>query len=441
MKSLINILKNTEGYKRTVFNCEKTFCSNVSNPTLFIEDNDTIFLNFRCTDYLAYVSRNKKYTKQINGWISNDPISSNNYLGYIENEQFSNNIKKLNVPHYKNARYNGLEDAIFIEWDNTKYLCGTRCDIDEAGRFCIYELDNYYNVVDETIINDEKYVSKLEKHWSPVEGMPFTFIRWSNPTEIITIDKNTGNVVNRIVKQESDLCKTEIRGNCQTVKYKEGYLSIVHNNKFNITKASEFIPSYKHMFIQYDNDFNIVKISQPFAFEFDDIEFCCGLQIRNKKVYISYSIFDSIPVLIEFDEKCIDDIFNRIENTPETTINNLYEIGCDFLKKEQFCSAASCFSRIFSDTDNKELEYNSLMRFCICLLAVKYGGINLFSDDNILSFLDDLMLLKNDKAEPLYLYSIYHGLIGDLKKKEIFRKQSTKYRFELPEIKRYLKMW
>ena len=441
MKSLNNILKDTDDYKRTVFNCEKKFNSCVSNPTVFMDDNDMLFLNFRCINYLAYISKNGKYNRRINGWISSDTVSSINYVGYIKNGRFSTYTKNIDVPKHKNAKYNGLEDAIFVEWDGVKYLCGTRCDIDENGRICIYELNEYFDVVNEIVINDGNIVGGVEKHWSPVEDMPFTFIRWSNPTEIVQIDKKNGTVVNREIKHKSKLCKNEIRGNCQTVKYKDGYISVVHDTKYHITKNSELVPVYRHYFIQYDSTFNIINISEPFNFEVEDIEFCCGLQIKNERVYVSYSIFDSISVLIEFNEKYIDRIFEEIKDTSEYTTEEIYKWGCNFLKNEQFFSAAACFSRVFSDTNNTELEYDSLMRFCVCLLTVKYNGTNMFSDNNILTFLDDLMILKNDKAEPYYLYSIYYGLIGDLKKKEIFRKQSTKYRFELPEIKRYLKTW
>lgn len=440
MRFLTKILEKDDSYEHIILSnkCNNNLAK--SNPSI-IFNNNILFVNFRCIDYLSYISFNEKYVKNINGWISSNKVTSNNYIGYFEDNKLQKIFKKVNLSENYKFKYNGLEDAIFIKWDDVLYLCGTRCDIDDnKGRFCIYELDNNYNISNEIIVRDVNYINEIEKHWSPVEDMPFTFIKWNNPTEVVEVDKNTGDIIERTVQiSESNI--QGLRGNCQTVKYKNGYLSIVHDTKRYFTKKSELIPSYKHYFVQYDRDFNIIRISNPFNFEVNDIEFCCGLQIYNNNIYISYSIYDTIPVLIKFNESLIEHIFKNTEDFDEIPVSNIYENGKKFLKMEEFYSAAACFSRVFSNTDNKELEYQALMRFCICLLAIKYKGVNLFSNDVTMSFIDNLLLLKDDAAEPYYLASIYYGFIGNNDKKEFFRKQSIKYRFELPEIKRYLKMW
>lgn len=438
---LSEIIKNDKSYKKTILlnNCSD-FAK--SNPTILF-NNDTLFVNFRCINYFPYISKTKKYIKNINGWISSDVVFSDNYIGYFENDVLQNNFKKCNITSNSIVKYNGLEDAIFVKWNGFVYLCGTRCDVDEnIGRFCIYKLGEYYDIEEETIVRDNEFVSNIEKHWSPVEDKPFTFIKWCNPTEIVEIEPITGKIIKRTVKRKSNICNSLLRGNCQTVKYKDGYLSIVHSSIRHYNKKAEQLPIYKHYFIQYDKNFKIIRISNPFNFEAVDIEFCCGLQLNNEKVYVSYSLYDSVPVLIEFDESLLETIFTE-ENTFSAfaNISDLYNTANEFLNKKQFYAAAACFSRIFTETCTKELEYQSLLKFCICLLSCRYKNINMFSDSIILSFIDDLTLLKNDKAEPYYLYAIYYGLTGDLYKKEIFRKLAVQYRFELPEIKRYLKMW
>ncbi|MBR4589913.1 MAG: hypothetical protein IKO36_04535, partial [Bacteroidaceae bacterium] len=113
----------------------------------------------------------------------------------------------------------------------------------------------------------------------------------------------------------------------------------------------------------------------------------------------------------------------------------------NFLRQKYFYGAAACYSRVFSNTADKQLELDSLIKFCTCLLVIKNKGINLFSDDVLLSFLEEILLIDNNVGEPYYMLSIYYGLIKNYKKKEIFKKQSMNYRFKFPEVKNYLKIW
>ncbi|WP_296865336.1 hypothetical protein [uncultured Methanobrevibacter sp.] len=413
-----------------------------SNPSIYIK-NDFIYINYRCINYISYISHNEKYKKNINGWIAqNGNVISENYVSCIKNDKvLSKSYKKVNIPETDVfSYYKGLEDGILINWDDIFYLCGTRCDIiNEKGIFCIYELDRNFNVVRELILNDDRF-NNIEKHWSPIEGMPFTFIRWCNPTEIIKIDKNTGDVIS--VDTKNKYTDEDFRGNCQTVKYKDGYLSIVHNVSRKINSNLHTIPIYNHYFIKYDNDFNIVSISKPFSFETNDIEFCCGLQIDDENIYVSYSVYDTNPVVIKFNENTLQEIFNLSEeNRIIKQVDDIYIKGNNFLRQKYFYGAAACYSRVFSNTADKQLELDSLIKFCTCLLVIKNKGINLFSDDVLLSFLEEILLIDNNVGEPYYMLSIYYGLIKNYKKKEIFKRQSINYRFKFPEVKNYLKIW
>lgn len=437
---LVKFLENKKEYKHIDLynNYMRVYAQ--ANPSILYINN--LYVNLRCINYITYISKSSKYTKHIDGWISNQHVNSVNYLAYIDNDKVQKEFKNINIKSNLSFKYSGLEDAILTYWNNSIYLCGTRCDIDKnKGLFCIYKLDEHFNICEETIVKDESVVGALEKHWSPIEDMPFTFVRWCNPTEIIQVEEKTGKVINVTSKEKSQLIKSRLRGNCQTVKYKDGYLSIVHNTKYYMNKNSVLVPSYKHYFIQYDNNFNIINISKPFSFETNDIEFCCGLQIKDNIVYISYSVYDSIPILIQFNESVLEDIFKFDDDYEDVNIEIIYDKGNDFLRENNFYGAAACYNRVFTDTTNKTLEYNSLMKFCISILAIKYNNVNVFSNEIISSFLDSLLELNDTSAEVYYLYSIFYGLMGEFDKKEFFRKQSNKYRFEYPEVKRYLKMW
>jgi hypothetical protein len=72
---------------------------------------------------------------------------------------------------------------------------------------------------------------------------------------------------------------------------------------------------YTERFVIYTNDLKIGYVSEPFVFTNDLCEFCCGLQIKNDKVYITYSELDCTANLLELPIECLNDaIFGNYGN-------------------------------------------------------------------------------------------------------------------------------
>lgn len=421
-----------------------------SNPSILIKDNNVI-VNFRCINYIAYTNNKDKYKQDINGWISSDNCVSYNILSYFDKNEnvLSKYFKPLNIKISRNSRFNGFEDGILVEWNNKMYLCGVRPDLNvnyTKATIVIYEITENFEIGNEIIVNPEEFANTNEKHWSPVEGKPFTFIRWCNPTDIVEIDPETGNISNRIVLDKKENIGQK-RGNCQTVRYNDGYLSIVHDTRRLINKNGEFTVQYRHYFIEYDNEFNITRMSNPFNFEYPEIEFCCGLQLDENDVYVSYSVFDSSSAIIKFNKSIVEELLNKTEysenifsNITCSNVYDLYDKAEDSLKSNQYYSAASYYSKVFNNTTDEQLENEALMKFCVCCVAVRVQKQDIFSDNNLYKFINKL-LISYPSYESNYIASIYYGIMGDIDCKNYYKMQSTRYRCKFPRIKKYLKMW
>lgn len=262
-------------------NYVKDFCSNQFNPTNYN-------INHIYNDVNCIHSFNLLYTK---GTVQYLPIPEGNFL----------------------CSYNGLEDVRMVVWNDKLYVYGTRWDIiDGKGRICIYELNEEFEPV-HCIVCDANWLMDCEKNWAAIEDKPFTFIYSTNPLIIVEVNPNTGEI-NVIKETPYKYNIPSLRGSTPLVKLPQGgYLTITHESPKYQNNIFEMF--YTERFVIYTNDLDIGYVSEPFVFTNDLCEFCCGLQIKNDKVYITYSELDCTSNLLEFPIECLNDaIFGNYGN-------------------------------------------------------------------------------------------------------------------------------
>lgn len=351
-----------------------------TNPSILI-NNDSLFINFRCVDYFLFNTYgNDYYSINDFGWIVlKDLYSCNtkNTFKMFDKDFKCIGIKKdvlgddFNDGKIQNSLFHGLEDVRLVKWDDKIYLIGNRPDISNHNRMSIYCADDSYNITKEILI-DEVENAFVEKNWSPVEGKPFTFIRWTNPTEIIKVDEN-GKIVSREFKENHNF-PTNFRGGSQTIKTKYGYMSIIHTSNLNVMENAKTNIRYRHFFIMYDDDFNIIKISDPFVFQTPDVEFCCGLcKDSNDDIYITYSIKDSTAFLIK---TTLDDVLNYIDNGNVGECNYVDDFDYlgfadNCLANKNYYPAISMYNKVFTnDMIDKDIQYQSLCKSIISMIEI-----------------------------------------------------------------------
>jgi hypothetical protein len=178
----------------------------------------------------------------------------------------------------------GLEDGRLVRWNGTLYACGGRRDTttNGQGRVELSELRIGPGGVSEVARTrmpapppDQSY---CEKNWMPVQDMPYHFIKWSNPTELVCYDKSTGTT--RTVHCDKSAFQPhpyDFRGGSQVVPLGEYRFACVHTCDLFKSEAGRKNARYAHCFVVWDKQWNVVRYTPSFTFLGAEIEFCTGL--------------------------------------------------------------------------------------------------------------------------------------------------------------------
>lgn len=139
-------------------------------------------------------------------------------------------------------------------------------------------------------------VSAVEKNWQPVTDMPFTFVYDPGLThgqaKTVTLDPDIFDKDTPAVSVPVDVFEGGVSGSSQLIPVPDGYLSICH--KRTVTGYPDKGHTvYSHCFVLYDKQLNIKQVSPDFQFMEPTIEFCCGMCMDERHVYISFSICDA----------------------------------------------------------------------------------------------------------------------------------------------------
>ena len=282
------------------------------NPSIYV-DNDELLVNIRHVNYTLYHSEHKGFPHQWGPLQYIHPeddqnLRTSNFIAKL-NEDYS--IKsthtvnmKLDVPPIWN--FVGLEDARLFRWNDKLYLCGVRRDhIDNigTGRMDLSEIifngDTYDEINRYSIPAPPPNTSYCEKNWMPILSMPFHWVKWCNPTEVVHFDLEARQTKTVICDQEKTYkFQRDLRGGSQIINWKGHYLAVTHEvNLFN-DELGRKDGKYLQRIIVWDKDWNIVKNTDEFTFMKGEIEFVTGVASHNGNVIISYGFQDNAAYLL-----------------------------------------------------------------------------------------------------------------------------------------------
>ena len=226
------------------------------NPSIF-KDGDDWIVNVRNVSYTLhhcdpeYIEGDNQDGKFQTPWgplnyvrPDNDPyLRTDNYVGYLNLGWGIERYHKINTdkfPKMPDWEFIGHEDGRLMKWDYQLWFAGVRRHApDGKGRMQMSRLQLTNNAVTEQerhIIEVPDKSSYCEKNWMPILDMPFHFVKWMNPLEIVKVDPNNKS---KVEVKEGTLttipCKTVInksyeyyterglRGGSQVLKYKDYY--------------------------------------------------------------------------------------------------------------------------------------------------------------------------------------------------------------------------
>jgi hypothetical protein len=297
------------------------------NPSIY-KDGDDLLVNIRHSQYTIYHAEKGKFEHQWGPLCYLCPeddmtLTTVNYIGRIDPVTLEltavNKVDTSLLDVKPIWEFVGLEDARLVRWGGRLYMYGVRRDTttNGTGRMEQSEIADLNREITRWRIpapgDDNVY---CEKNWMPVIDMPWHFIKWTNPTEVVKIDPVAKTCVTVYQSQKYVPFPYDWRGGSHCIPYGKdgGHIAICHLVIFFSSKATEAgrkNAQYRHAFVVWDKDWNVVKFSEIFSFMDGEIEFCCGMVEHNGKYLITFGFQDNAAYLVEVPKKVIEEYVNE----------------------------------------------------------------------------------------------------------------------------------
>ena len=297
----------------------------LTNPSILV-DNNEIIVNLRHVEYTLYHAEKGKFCHP---WgplqylhKENDlRLVTNNYICSIDPISYDIKLNsKIDTSFFDTTplwQFVGLEDVRLVKWNNNLYLSGVRRDTttNGQGRMELSEIamdihGSYRELSRKRIPAPGKNDSYCEKNWMPILDMPYHYVKWCNPTEVVRVYSNSDSTQTETVFLGSYIySQHDYRGGSQVIPWKNNTrLALVHQvdlfNNLNGRKNAK----YRHRFILWDKDWNVLSYGEPFDFLGAEIEFSCGIAIHNNNILITFGFQDNSSFLLRCPIDFIEDI-------------------------------------------------------------------------------------------------------------------------------------
>lgn len=288
----------------------------LTNPSIY-NDNGKLLLNLRNINYTLYHSEKKKFEHHWGPLVYIHPendirLRTWNYMCEIDSNMRIKKYSKIDTSKFPDKElweFVGLEDARIVRWDEKLYICGVRRDLDEigTGRMELSEIEitesgvkeiNQYRIP--TPGNNDSY---CEKNWMPILDMPFHFVKWTNGTEVVKYDINTGKTEQVSVTQWRDLGCIDLRGGSQVIRMDDQYrFALNHETYLFKSEQGRKDGIYRHRFVVWDDNWNIAKVSKQFSFLNADVEFAVGMCEYKNDYLMTFGFQDNAAYLLKVSQ-------------------------------------------------------------------------------------------------------------------------------------------
>ncbi len=318
------------------------------NPSIYM-DNDEIIMNIRNVSYtLHHCEGDMKFQTRWGplNYVRPDTdatLRTTNF--FYKNEQYY----KVDTGEFdKNPiwEFIGLEDARIVRWEGRLYYCGCRRDVKSDGesRMEMSEIKFEGNTVREISrlrLPSPDENSYCEKNWMPILDMPYHFVKWTSPTEVVKIDPTPIKKYNEELKTDLTWAKsvkvihsgskllegTEPRGSSQVITIGDYRMAVTHDCYNWYNEKEDRDAEYFHRFIVWDKEWNVVKFSEPWKFMNGKIEFCCGMVKDGKDILLTFGYQDNSAFLLRIPYSLVKTIVNTVHNTSTPTFVSFEEEG------------------------------------------------------------------------------------------------------------------
>lgn len=317
------VLERGGEVKPLLFMAQETPGTGYMNPSI-MSYNGTLMGIVRHVNYTFYHSEKKLFHHPYGPLTYLHPendlhLRTWNY--YVELDDDLNIMRsvKINTSRFKETEaweFVGLEDARIVYWNNRLYTTGVRRDLKPNGEgrmeLCEIEIQSA-DIVELSRFripppNDPN--SYCEKNWMPVLDQPFTYIKWADPTEVVKVDPSTQSSTTVLEKERVIPLNRDIRGGSQVIPYGDGYIAITHEVDLYQSETGRKDAVYKHRFIVWDKDWNIVKYTPEFSIMAGVVEFAVGMCEHKGDFLITYGFQDNAAYIMRVPADTLEEFLN-----------------------------------------------------------------------------------------------------------------------------------
>lgn len=289
------------------------------NPSILV-DNGKIIVVIRNVNYTIYHSEKKVFPHQWGPLTYLHPendlhLRTTNYYCELDENLDITRYTKIDMSKFDTYEpqwdFVGLEDVRLVRWDGKLYISGVRRDTttNGQGRMELSEIEVTDTEVKEIsrfrIPPPNGQDSYCEKNWMPVLDMPYHYVKWTNPTEVVQVDPETQSCKTVVMKSYLNLNSCDLRGGSQVLSYGDKYLTMIHEVRLFNSLLGRKDAKYFHGLVLWDKDWNILKYSGIFNMMDAHIEFCAGMAFHKGNFLIPFAFQDNAAFILKVPEKTL----------------------------------------------------------------------------------------------------------------------------------------
>lgn len=207
----------------------------------------------------------------------------------------------------------GLEDArIFSHLGSLWFTCTSRENtIDGVPQISLCKIGPGENVEKMVLLNGpDPY--RCEKNWLPfIQEDGFYTVYSYDPFMIYKPDMETGDCELALsYRPLHDF--SQFRGSAGPIPFEGGYLLLIHEIVFQ----PDYSRIYLHRFLQLDQRFYVNRISKPFTFMHQGVEFCGSMALNHEEtqLVLSVGIEDAKAYLCFLDLNTLKSLLSPLQN-------------------------------------------------------------------------------------------------------------------------------
>jgi predicted GH43/DUF377 family glycosyl hydrolase len=312
MKNFCEVVLNNDGIvKPLIIDSNLTNGTGLFNPSIFI-DEDKILVNVRHCQYTLYHSEMNLFEHAWGPLVYLNPendvtLTTTNYFGELNEDLSSKYYHKVDTSAFDITpiwEFVGLEDARIVKWNNKVYLSGVRRDVktNGEGRMELSEIEFSEKGVKEIsrfrIPAPNGDGSYCEKNWMPIIDMPYHYLKWSNPVEVVRAIPEDKACITTFLGNKIFFDRDQ-RGGGQVIPFEDGYLSLIHETNLYNSIQERKDGTYRHRFIYWSKNWEPIHRSKEFSFMEAKIEFACGLAKRGNDIFITFGYQDNAAYVLK----------------------------------------------------------------------------------------------------------------------------------------------